>query len=109
MSIDDFCAWRGVDRVNYIKMDIEGWESEALSGADRTIRDNHPKLAISVYHKFSDLWTISSELKRRYPFYSFFLDHHSLHNEETVLYAKESSGLSAGTGSAGSTRVPPSE
>ena len=29
-----------------------------------------------------------SLIRRAYPFYDLYLDHHSLHNEETVLYAR---------------------
>lgn len=87
VSIDDFCQFRGVSKVDYIKMDIEGSEMAALDGAHQTILRCKPKLAVCVYHKPSDLWIIPAEVKRRYPFYKLFLEHHSLHGEETVLYA----------------------
>lgn len=84
ITIDDFC--RDLPRVNYIKMDIEGSETDALTGAHETIARFRPKLAICLYHNPADLWSIPLEIKRRYPFYRLFLDHHSLHDEETVLY-----------------------
>lgn len=87
VAIDDFCEWAGLARVDYIKMDIEGSEADALAGCHRVIERWRPKLAISVYHRFADLWTITNDLARRYPFYKFYLGHHSLHGEETVLYA----------------------
>lgn len=87
IAIDDFCDWAGLDKVDYIKMDIEGSEADALAGCRRTIEKWRPKLAISVYHRFADLWTITNALASRYPFYRFYLGHHSLHGEETVLYA----------------------
>ena len=76
-----------VAAVNYIKMDIEGSEAEALTGAHETITRFRPKLAVCLYHNPTDLWTIPAALKRQYPFYQIYLAHHSLHAEETVLYA----------------------
>ncbi|HZF94033.1 MAG TPA: FkbM family methyltransferase [Allosphingosinicella sp.] len=87
LALDDFADWAELDKVDYIKMDIEGSEADALAGCDRIIHKWRPKLAISVYHRFADLWTITNDLKARYPFYRFYLGHHSLHSEETVLYA----------------------
>ena len=46
------------DRVSFIKMNIEGAEIEALKGARLSIEKWQPKLAISVYHRPSDLWKI---------------------------------------------------
>jgi FkbM family methyltransferase len=88
IAIDDFADWAGLEKVDYIKMDIEGSEADALAGCHRTIMKWRPKLAISVYHRFGDLWTITNGLADLYPFYDFYLGHHSLHSEETVLYAK---------------------
>src|SRR5262245_1803519 len=87
ITIDDFCRHRQLARVNYIKMDIEGLEAEALAGAHETIARFKPKLAVCLYHKPSDLWMLPADLKRRYPFYDLYLAHHSLHGEETVMYA----------------------
>jgi FkbM family methyltransferase len=86
-SIDDFRASAEIGSVNFIKMDIEGSEAAALEGAHKTISECRPKLAICLYHKPSDLWTIPAEIKGKYPFYDLYLDHHSLHGEETVMYA----------------------
>jgi hypothetical protein len=45
-------------RPNLIKMDIEGAEPDALRGAQRTIREFRPGLALCVYHKPDHLWTL---------------------------------------------------
>ena len=77
------------DRVTYIKMDIEGSELEALKGAEKTIRLNKPKLAISLYHKIEDFWEIPKYIKEIVPEYKLYANHHKLWYEcvDTVLYA----------------------
>lgn len=76
--------------VTFIKMDIEGSELEALKGARETIRRDMPKLAICVYHRKEDMVTIPQYIKSLEPAgrsYAFYLRHHSLCDNETVLYA----------------------
>lgn len=71
----------------FIKMDVEGAELEALKGAEKSIRNYHPKLAISIYHKPEDVDEIPRLLLEYYPDYKFYLRHYSLMNSETILYA----------------------
>ncbi len=78
---------RGIPRVSFIKMDIEGAEMAAIEGAAGTIRRFRPRLAISVYHRFTDLTEIPAALHALVPEYEFTLGHYSMHLEETVLYA----------------------
>jgi FkbM family methyltransferase len=44
-----------LDRVDFIKMDIEGAEQAALRGAVETLKRHRPILAIGSYHKADDL------------------------------------------------------
>lgn len=74
-------------RVGYIKMDIEGFEKQALTGAKETISEQKPALAISVYHKREDIWEIPKLILDINPQYRFFLRHYSLGVVDTVLYA----------------------
>jgi FkbM family methyltransferase len=53
-TIDKLVAELGLDRVDYIKMDIEGAEQNALRGAEQTIRKFRPRLALSAYHRPDD-------------------------------------------------------
>ncbi len=73
--------------VTFIKMDIEGAEYEALTGAKRLIQKYKPKLAISVYHKIEDIWELPQLILSMQADYTFYLRHYSLSSEETVLYA----------------------
>lgn len=75
------------DRVTFIKMDVEGSELESLKGAKKTIRRDKPKLAICIYHKPEDMWTIPLYIKELVPEYKLYIRHHSSGDVETVLYA----------------------
>jgi FkbM family methyltransferase len=58
VTLDDYVVLCGLKRVDFIKMDIEGSEVPALRGAVQTIRHFRPKLAICLYHKWDDAFTI---------------------------------------------------
>ncbi|MEJ7604703.1 MAG: FkbM family methyltransferase [Bryobacteraceae bacterium] len=49
-TIDKLVAELKLDRVNFIKMDIEGAEPKALAGGRETLAKYHPHLSVSVYH-----------------------------------------------------------
>lgn len=86
ISIDDYCATQNLRRLDFIKMDIEGYELYALMGAKESIKKFRPKLAISLYHKPDDFFSIPQWLLQHCHDYEFFLDHYTIHMEETVLY-----------------------
>jgi FkbM family methyltransferase len=48
MSLDGFCAREGLDRLNFIKADIEGAELLVLRAAARTLADHHPSLLLEI-------------------------------------------------------------
>jgi FkbM family methyltransferase len=86
-TIDEAVDRNHVLRVDFIKMDIEGSELAALRGAASTLRRWRPKLAISMYHRPEDFFTIPQWIRSMGMGYRMFLDHYSIHHEETVLYA----------------------
>lgn len=88
VSIDDLVREKNLAKVDFIKMDVEGAELNALKGAEQTIRTFKPRLAISVYHKENDLTEIPGYLNGLGLGYKFFLDHFTIHTEETVLFAR---------------------
>lgn len=53
-TIDALAGRLNLDRIDLIKMDIEGSEQEALKGAVRTLARFKPRLAIAGYHKPTD-------------------------------------------------------
>lgn len=49
-TVDDLADELGLDRLDFIKMDIEGVEELAIRGAERVIRKFRPKWSVSSYH-----------------------------------------------------------
>ena len=87
ISIDDFVNNEKIEKIDFIKMDIEGSELKALQGAEKTLKKYKPTLAISVYHKESDFYDIPNYLISLNIGYKYYFDHYSIHNEESVLFA----------------------
>lgn len=54
-SVDNILAQKP---VSFIKMDIEGQELNAITGATHTILNYKPKLLISAYHRTEDLFSV---------------------------------------------------
>jgi FkbM family methyltransferase len=86
-TIDGLVSSNEIKRIDLLKMDIEGSELGALQAAEHSLRRWRPKLAISLYHRPEDLYSIPLWLDSLKCGYRFFLDHYSIHHEETVLYA----------------------
>lgn len=86
-SIDHICDKNGYKRLDFIKMDIEGSEYDALLGAKNVIRKWHPILAICVYHKEDDFYKIPNLIKDIYQGYKIYFRQYELSDEETVCYA----------------------
>ena len=87
ITIDDFVGQNSIEKIDFLKMDIEGAEPKALEGAMQTIIKYKPKLAISIYHSLDDFINIPKWIDELNLGYKFFLGHHTLHLEETILYA----------------------
>jgi len=73
-------------KPNYIKMDIEGAEKEALLGAKQIIKKHKPNLAICLYHKPEDLWELPLLINQIEPSYNMYIRVHEDMCLSTVLY-----------------------
>lgn len=72
--------------VSFIKMDIEGAETEAILGARKSILASHPILAICVYHKADDLWKIPELVLSIRNDYHVYLRHYTEGVTESVMF-----------------------
>jgi FkbM family methyltransferase len=91
-TLDDVVSECRLASVDFIKMDIEGGEVEALKGARQTILRHAPRLAISVYHLARDLPDVVATISEVRPDYRFFLSHKSPSLSETMLFASVEDG-----------------
>lgn len=87
-ALDSLALEGVIQKVDFLKMDIEGAELSALRGAAGCIRKYRPRLAISLYHKPNDIFDIPKYLNQEFPFYEMHIGHYTIHNEETVLYCR---------------------
>ena len=76
-----------VPNATFIKLDLEGWELNALKGAQHTISKKAPLLAVGAYHQPKDLIEIYQYLRDLRPDYKFKIRHYTESWTETVLYA----------------------
>ena len=84
VSLDDYFKDQHID---FLKADIESYEYDMLRGAEQVIRRDRPKLAICIYHNATDLFRTMLWIKELNLGYKFKLNHHSVTQSETVLYA----------------------
>ena len=59
----------GLERVDFIKADIEGAERLMLKGAQETLRRFAPKLSICTYHLPDDKEVLEALIKQANPHY----------------------------------------
>ena len=48
VALDDLFAWEGLDRLDYLKIDVEGAEKQVLLGAKRTIEKYRPLIQMEI-------------------------------------------------------------
>lgn len=73
--------------ISHIKMDVEGAEGKALSGAEYIIKKNRPNLAVSIYHKPEDIYEILFQIESFDLDYKYYIRVYEDTGFDTVLYA----------------------
>ena len=83
-ALDDILVGHTVD---FIKLDVEGAELQALKGARELIQRSRPVLALSLYHNPQDLWELPLALADLCDDYRFYVRQHYFNSFDSVLYA----------------------
>lgn len=65
------------EKIDIIKMDIEGMEQQALKGSENHIKNDTPTLLISIYHKNEDYTKIAKYINKINKNYDFYLRSYS--------------------------------
>ncbi len=74
------------NQVDFIKLDIEGAEQDAIDGAKNTIAKYKPILAICIYHKAEDWYKIPELVLSINSDYKIYIRHYMEGIYETVMY-----------------------
>jgi FkbM family methyltransferase len=69
-TVDTIAAELKLERVDFIKMDVEGAESRALAGARDTLAKYHPRLAIATEHRPDDAVVLPAVIRNAWPGYT---------------------------------------
>ena len=73
-------------KVDFIKLDIEGAEQDAIDGATRTIAKYTPVIACCIYHKAQDWYKIPQKVLSINNHYKIYIRHYMEGIFETVMY-----------------------
>lgn len=74
------------EQVTFVKLDIEGAEINALNGMKDHIINDHPKLAIAIYHSPDHFWRTPELILGLRSDYKVYVRHYTESWTETVMY-----------------------
>ena len=87
ITIDNLVVEHKLHKLDFIKMDIEGAEMNALKGAIHSITTFRPTLAIAIYHQISDFVNVMKFINDLNLGYQFYLGHYTVNAQETIPFA----------------------
>lgn len=68
-TLDRFAEENGIQKVSFIKADLEGAERMMLKGAARILKEDQPVLSLCTYHKPDDVRILTNTIKEINPDY----------------------------------------
>jgi FkbM family methyltransferase len=85
-TVDDLVARGDLERVDFVKVDVEGAELDVLRGAAHTLRTQRPRLALAAYHRPDDLATLPGFVAALGLAYRWYLQCSTMTDIDTVLF-----------------------
>jgi len=79
ITLDDYVREQRIDRVDFIKADIEGAERQLLRGAREVLKNHKPALAICTYHLPDDPEVLTALILEADPTYQIHYSSHKLY------------------------------
>ena len=86
-TVTDVIKENKLKGFDFLKLDVEGAEINVIRGAIKPIAQFKPRMAISIYHKFEDLFAIPLLVNKLDKDYKLYVGHHHPALYDTVLYA----------------------
>jgi len=72
LSVDDIVRDHLGGKVDFLKLDTEGFEMAALRGATETLK-TRPALSVSLYHRTADIFELPLYIRKFYPNGKYYL------------------------------------
>lgn len=86
-----------LERLSFLKMDVEGFEAKTLHGAAGLLAKDRPRIAACVYHYAQDLLDVVEAIDQHAGGYHFRLRQHNVgYYYDLVLYASPVAGCAPG-------------
>lgn len=80
ITLDEFVTQNKIQKIDFIKADIEGAEANSLIGAKNILKNHRPKLSFCTYHSIDDEKNIERAILEANPDYKIY-------KRKGVLYA----------------------
>lgn len=77
---------RDEPNIDYVKVDIEGWEQRMLLGARQIIARHRPRIAITCHHAGNDWHAMAALIKEVVPAYTMVTKGFSLSGKPVMLH-----------------------
>lgn len=90
VPLDKFIVQENINKIDFITLDVEGAEMEALKGSATILFTQKPNLAISIHHKTTDAFEIINYLNSLNCGYKYWLGYHGPYSKtdvNVILYA----------------------
>jgi len=88
VSIDEFCSLHNLEKIDLIKVDVEGYEIEVLKGASTQMKKNRPKILLETFpDEDKRNWLMNFLEKHEYQ--AFCINSNGLQMDTSSLSKKE--------------------